>query len=273
VDGDPARAAGPALEHVHPARAQALARWAAVLGLVLGGCSEASPSSASASGAPGASAAPDPSGVPTASAERGDDAERGDASAAPDDAALVREVESRLPRRSYLEERCEPRDPIAGVPAKRCRYRRMGHSLEVSLADIPRGTLAKWIVRAASDGAGSDGAAPASPAPTVRDTALALADFVVAQSSGAIPLDGQVWEDMAGDGVGELYAFDRGVSERSGTCRPMSLTAKEWCAGAADQAACARTDFHETCAGFVRDALRTGSHAGLAMRARRLRRR
>jgi len=190
------------------------------------------------------------------------------AHAQPDEGALLHEIEARLPARSYLEERCEPGTLLEGVPTKRCTYRRMGRALSVTLADVPRATLAEWILRASA----AEEGATADPK-TLRADALSLTDYVVAQSSGAIPLEGEVWEDMRGDGVGALYRFDRGVSEHSGTCRPMSLTAKEWCSPSVDRAACERGDFHQTCVDFLRRALASGRHDGLAARAKLLRRR
>ncbi len=177
---------------------------------------------------------------------------------------LEAEVERRLPARSYLEERCEPIAAIAGVPTKRCRYRPKGAELSVDLAVVSRALLARWIVDAVR----------ADPRwkteAETREAGLALASYVVAQSSGAIPLAGEVWEDLAGDGVGRAYPFDRGVSSKSGTCRPMSLTAREWCEDQPDRSACEREDHAARCAGWLREALETGAHAGLRARARRM---
>ena len=178
---------------------------------------------------------------------------------------LLREIEAKLPARSYLEERCTPGEPLEGVPTKHCTYRRMGREVSVTLADIPRASLARWILQASE----ADERTAGDPN-KLRTSALTLTEFVVAQSSGAIPLEGDVWEDMAGDGAGALYRFDRGVSEHSGTCRPMSLTQTGWCATQSDSGSCEHTDFHQVCIGFVRDALASGRHAGLTARARLL---
>jgi hypothetical protein len=210
-----------------------------------------------------------PSPEPAASARAGASASASasataSASAGPNASAdpLAAEIEKQLPARSYLEERCEPIAPIADVPAKRCRYRPKGAEVTVDIAVVPRETLARWIVDAARADPRSKNDAEA------RAAALALTSYVVAQSSGAIPLGGDVWEDLSGDGVGVLYPFDRGVSLKSGTCRPMSLTAREWCMGQADPAACEREDHAQRCARWLSEGLATGVHAGLRARAR-----
>lgn len=150
----------------------------------------------------------------------------------PDFSPLIRILSTK----PYVEQECKD-TTFTNWPyeLKICTYSTnspIGKNLRVIVANPSVEQLEKWIVDAGDQIDGIKYLKEKDPAHYVKSL-VEIGRFVRMQSSFIFPLDGQIWEDMLGDGVGRVYIFQKGVtktkSARGGRyCRIVSLTREEY---------------------------------------------
>ncbi|NUP12229.1 MAG: hypothetical protein HOW73_39790 [Polyangiaceae bacterium] len=131
----------------------------------------------------------------------------------------------------YVEDKCEPA-AAERLPAgaRRCKYSTLGLDAEVTIANPPPETAARWIVDAADRAEPLAALKEADRAQYVRGL-VAFARHVRLQSSRIFPIEGGIIEDMGGGA--KVYKFDRGVvtpcEKGNCRCRINSLSPNAYC--------------------------------------------